>query len=403
MTRSTQRNRRWVAAVFGMAALVFLTAGGPFMRPVPVADPVPVDDVLHHLQLDQAACQVMLESATTPEQEQRARTCIEDDQRAIDRLTTSPSPSASTSGSPTTGPSSSPTPSTGPTSPTPTPSPTSSTWPCALPAYPNASCTGVPATWHPVTTVPGDLTVTQNGRVLDGYLIRGTLFIRAQNVTVKNSMVYGQIYNQVSNQAFNGLLIQDTTVGPPSGILRGGTGAIGVCGYTAIRVQIRNTTEGFRIGGGGDSGNRCQKVTIMDSYVKLVQDGDVNTHADGLQEFDGIPGGMEVVHNTIDARIGQPEANAAIAVGAAGFGGVFKDNLVGGGGFVLRFLTSGSAFYPDISGNRVIDKSWGFDPGVDVDNCSLVARWHDNRVATIDSSYRIVTLGARFTNCPETP
>lgn len=403
MTRSMQRNRHWITAVLGTLSLLVLAVTIPLHRPVPVADPVPVDELVHHLQLDLAGCQVKLESATTPEQEQRAQECLQDTQRALDRLTATPTPSSTST--PTPEPSSSPTPvpTTAPPSSTPSPTPTSPTWPCALPAYPTASCTGVPATWHPVTTVNGDLTVSQDGRVLDNFLVKGTLFIRAQNVTVKNSMVYGQIYNQVSNRAYNGLLIMDTTVGPPSGILRGGTGAVGVCGYTAIRVHIRNSTEGFRIGGGGDSGNRCQKVTIQDSFVKLVQDGDVNTHADGIQEYDGIPGGMEVIHNTIDARIGQPEANAAIAVGAAGFGGVFKDNLVGGGGYVLRFLTSGSAFYPDISGNRVIDKSWGFNPGVDVDNCSLVARWHDNRVATIDSSYRIVSLGARFTNCPETP
>src|ERR1043165_2050937 len=32
---------------------------------------------------------------------------------------------------------------------------------CALPAYPTAGCTGVPAGWQPKTTHQGDLTVTK--------------------------------------------------------------------------------------------------------------------------------------------------------------------------------------------------------------------------------------------------
>lgn len=395
-------------ALAGVASLLLVTIS-PILRPVPVAAPVPVEDVRHHLQLQQAGCQVMLDTATTRAQKERANACLSDTARALKVLESSPAPTptASPTVSPTPGPSPSPT--VGPTgtptpTTTPTPSPTPSNSSCALPAYPRPDCTGVPAGWTPVTTIPGDMTVTQDGQVVDGYLIKGTLFIRAQNVTVKNSMVYGQIYNQVSNQAFNGLFIQDTTVGPPTGILRGGTGAIGVCGYTALRVQIRNTTEGFRVGGYGDSGGRCGRVTIMDSFVKLVQDGDVLTHADGIQEYDGIPGGMTVIHNTIDAFIGQPEANAAIAVGAAGYGGTFRDNLTSGGGFVLRFLDipGPGATFPEISGNRVVKNSWGFGPA-DVDKCSSVGIWRDNRVAVIDSSYRVTSLDVRIANCPETP
>ncbi|HEY1276816.1 MAG TPA: hypothetical protein VGF25_18040, partial [Thermoleophilaceae bacterium] len=87
----------------------------------------------------------------------------------------------------------------------------------AASAFPTAATTGVPDGWAPSATTSGNLTVTTDGAVVQGQLVTGSILVRAQNVTIRNSRVYGQIYNQVANQGYNGLLVEDTEIGADSG------------------------------------------------------------------------------------------------------------------------------------------------------------------------------------------
>jgi hypothetical protein len=225
--------------------------------------------------------------------------------------------------------------------------------------------------------------------------VTGSIEVRHQGVTVRNSEVYTRIYNQASGVAYNGLIVEDTTIGPPSGNSGATTGAIGVCGYTARRVEVRNAPEGFRVGGYGYSGNRCGPVVVVDSYVKLTADG--CDHSDGVQEYDGIPSGMIVRHNTIDMA-GVGCATAPIYVGD--FGGVFADNLLLGGSYTLRLhrWTSG-ARYPQVTGNRIVDGVWDYGPAL-VDSCSIVDVWSSNWVVRLVDGH--MTLLRLLTICPET-
>lgn len=231
--------------------------------------------------------------------------------------------------------------------------------------------------------------------MIDGWRITGSLWIRGAGVVVRNSEVYTRIYNQASGVAYNGLVVQDTTIGPPSGNSGATTGALGVCGYTAERVEIRNAPEGFRVGGYGYSGNNCGPVVIRDSYLRLVATG--CDHSDGVQEYDGIPPGMVVDHTTIDMR-GVGCSTAPIYVGD--YGGVFTDNLIMGGSYTLRLHRSSDTAYPLVAGNRLVDGAWDYGPAL-VDTCSVIDVWRDNQIVRIDSGYAVTALVRPLTTCPE--
>ncbi len=137
----------------------------------------------------------------------------------------------------------------------------------------------------------GDLTITTPGTVIQDMRVTGMIRIMASNVTIRRSEVYGYI-QLMARDPYGGLRIEDSTVGPPSGVSDWIHGAIGVKAYTALRVEIRNMPDGFRVAG--------NDVLIQDSFFKAKPDGGC-PHHDGVQ---GYYGGTNVIvrHNTLDVR-----------------------------------------------------------------------------------------------------
>lgn len=412
--RYAQPNPKRLTAATGAIVAILLAAVVGVTLAISPASAVddPTNPELVRAQTQLADCQAMRAGATNSSQRAWGDNCILLAQRWITRLTASPSPSPSSTptASPSTPPSPSPTLSTSPPTPSPSPttlpspSPTPTPGPtvpsgCALPLYPTPDCTGTPAGWTPTRTINGDYTASLNGELIDGWRITGSLLIRAQNVVVRNSEVYTRIYNQASGVAYNGLVIVDTTVGPPSGVSNATTGAIGVCGYVARRVEIRNAPEGWRVGGDGYSGGRCGPVEISDSYARLRSTGNCD-HNDGVQGYDEPPGTV-IAHNTIDmSNVGC--STGAIYVGDP-FGATVLDNLLLGGSYVMRLHSSGSeTSYPAVTGNRIVNGAWDYGP-VLVDACSTIAVWRDNTVVEIDADYRVTSTVRRLTTCVETP
>jgi hypothetical protein len=267
--------------------------------------------------------------------------------------------------------------------------------------FPNASNTGVPDGWTPQHTTNGDLTITTPGRVLDGELVTGDLLVRARDVTIRNSWIRGSIDNQQFSGGVGvnhgGLLIEDTDVGPPSGTGGASFPAVLVAGYTARRVHVHNVAEGFRVADFNDSGAPVQdrQVVIEDSYVHLER-GDCS-HNDGIQGF-GEPPRTIIRHNTIDARASGPDCTtAALFIGNDNPDRItVTNNLLAGGGFTLRLGPGGT--YDRVSGNRIVDDSWGFG-AVHVENCAAVDDWSGNAVVTVDSAYRITSTVRRLDTC----
>jgi hypothetical protein len=252
-------------------------------------------------------------------------------------------------------------------------------------AFPNPASTGVPAGWQPAAVHEGDLWVEQPGAVIEDMLVTGAIQVRADNVTIRRTRVLGIIWNQYDDdEQFGGLLIEDTEVGPDSGVLTDwGHGAIGTSGYTARRVEIHNVTDGFRVSG--------DNVLIEDSFVKLTQvDGECN-HLDGVQ---GYGGGQNVVvrHNTLDAR-GRC-SNAAYFMADGSPHSDVQNNLLLGGGYVLRLYQAEVATTFVARNNSIVDGSWDFGPIHIVQNGRMSLTCSGNQVVTIDANYQVTgTVG----------
>jgi hypothetical protein len=283
-------------------------------------------------------------------------------------------------------------------SPSPAPPPPS--------GFPSAGTTGVPAGWAPRHTTQGDLTVTVPGTVLDGELVTGDVAVRAKNVTIRNSWVYGSINNQAfaGNLGidYSGLLVEDTDIGPPTGDGGPPFPAILVSGYTMRRVHVHNVAEGPRV---ADFNNPAlgpvEQVTIEDSLIQIRR-GDCS-HNDGIQGF-GEPPRAIIRHNTIDTRDSGPDCTTgAIFIGNDNPDLItVENNLLMGGGYTMRIGGPGpdgpGGTYDHVSGNRIVDGTWGFGPAV-VDDCSTIADWSDNSVVTIDSDYRVTSTVEPLNTC----
>ncbi|MEJ3747156.1 hypothetical protein WEI85_28220 [Actinomycetes bacterium KLBMP 9797] len=246
---------------------------------------------------------------------------------------------------------------------------------CALPAYPSPSCTGVPDGTK-LTTINGEYAATKAGEVISGKRITGRVSIRAKNVVIRDSELLAGVNNFTGSGSYP-YTIEDSTVGPASGCY--GDFAIGAENFTARRVLIRNSSDGFRVSG--------DNILIEHSFAKVCTDS--SNHSDGIQ---GHNGGSNVVirHNTVDQR-GVENATSPIFIADGSQGAKVADNLLMGGGYVVR-LHDGSFTFEN---NAVVDKAWGYGPVYS--NCGAIT-WRGNKLVQIDQNYR-VTKSLSALNC----
>lgn len=188
--------------------------------------------------------------------------------------------------------------------------------------FPDASNTGVPA--GTTLTSSGSLTINQDGTVLDGLLIEGTVVVNADDVVIRNSLIRsGGIPVRSNGQ---NLVIEDTEI---DGLGKANP-AVAYDDYTLRRVNIHNVAEGPRISGGD--------VVIEHSYIHhLVQVG--NNHTDAIQATSGdnirLIGNNVQTYNPDTGLIG----NAAFQFGEE-FGKVYdcvvEGNLFNGGNVTIN-------------------------------------------------------------------
>jgi hypothetical protein len=246
--------------------------------------------------------------------------------------------------------------------------------------FPNPASTGVPAGWSPKQTHQGDLTITQPGAVIQDILVTGAIEVQARNVTIRRVRVYGPIDNYYAGTTYGGLLIEDTEIGPDTGINTGDTegSGIGIGGYTARRVEIHNVIDGFRVGG--------SDIVIEDSFVDVGTWPGECPHYDGVQ---GFGGGTNVVirHNTLDDR-GDCGTSAVFMADTSRAADV-QDNLLLGGAYSLSLyqLEAPSTFVA--VNNRIVEGSYDYGPLLLRDGGALTATCGGNRLVTIDDNYQV--------------
>ncbi|WP_198671826.1 right-handed parallel beta-helix repeat-containing protein [Desertihabitans aurantiacus] len=219
---------------------------------------------------------------------------------------------------------------------------------------PGPSNTGVPKGTK-LKVHKGDLTITKDGTVIDGRDIRGYVYVKADNVVIKRSVVRG---GTVKNQdralimawwGAKNLKVTDSTLkaSTPSLRLDGLSGS----GFTADRLNISGVVDPVKVIGGN--------VTVKRSYLhnstyssKDPNQRDGRTHDDSIQ----ITGGskISIVNNTLeDAH------NAAIMMSSARYktGDItISGNWIGDGACTINITTADKGAIRDL---QIRDNSFG--------------------------------------------
>ncbi len=228
---------------------------------------------------------------------------------------------------------------------------------------PSAATTGVKA-GSTLTRHNGDITVTKDGTVLANLDIHGFVIVRAENVTITNSIVRGGKANGVAtglitDYGYQGLLITDTRIVPefPSVWFDGIKGS----GFTARRVHITGGVDSIKIQGS----NTIVEDSLLedtDYYANDPQQSGGPTHNDNIQIQNGQ--NVKVTGNTIRGA-----TNFAI-LGAASKGNlnlVVKDNWLDGGHCTLKLqLLNGYSETASVTGNK-------FGPNRKVSSCAFTS------------------------------
>jgi hypothetical protein len=256
--------------------------------------------------------------------------------------------------------------------------------PARLSRPPTPSTAGVPKGWVPASTRTTDLVVTKPGAVVQDVRLRNAnLVVDAPNVTIRRvELQGGGIQNRPSGTCRNGLVIEESTIGPAPGQTSSveSEGVVGIGGYTARRVKIWRRGEGFRVGGRSAG---CGPVRIEDSFVQIVLSAQhCEEHSDGIQGFDGPP--LTVVNTTIDfteAVCGN--APFFVSDGQGNVSAKIDGLLLIGGGIPFRLGVPGS-----VAGLKIADRSWSYGP-VHV-RCELLSAW-DAHIVRVTRGYRIAS------------
>jgi RTX calcium-binding nonapeptide repeat (4 copies) len=279
--------------------------------------------------------------------------------------TPTPSPSATPTPTPTPtatpAPTSSPTPSPTPT-PTPVSTPSSSGSGCPLPAFPDATCTGVPAGTQ-LTAYTGPSTITTPNTVIDGRTL-GCIRVRVPGVVIRNSRIScanpapDVVSSADGDYSGTPLLVEDSEIDCQN---QGGT-AVGDTNITVERVNIHGCENGFDVDA---------NVDIEDSYIHDLYNS-AESHTDGIQfgagHYDANHGlvtgtlNITILHNTIlsmAAGSPTPDGNAADYTTSAIISGprndtnvLIQDNLLAGGAYTLYCENGSTGINYRVIGNH---------------------------------------------------
>lgn len=191
-----------------------------------------------------------------------------------------------------------------------------------LGGYPDETNTGVPA-GTVLTPFSGQYYVQTDDTVIDGMDIAGSIVIQANNITIRNTRITTSDFYPIRRDDGTGLLVEDTEI---IGLTTDVTCAIAFEGYTARRLNVHGTADGFKAN---------SNVTIEDCYVHDLAIG-TDTHNDGIQTTSG--GNVVVQHNTF--KLGEhPGTNACVQFGNEGGindNWLLQNNLFDGGGWVIN-------------------------------------------------------------------
>lgn len=208
---------------------------------------------------------------------------------------------------------------------------------CALPNYPNATCTGYAPTGVTLTAYAGATNITAN-TTLDSKEITSCLQVHnSATLTITRSWIHPSafcsfvLYNDLTDGG-GSIVVSDTLIDCGNFVSSGNSTGIYSDNWTATRLDITRCENGVWAERG--------VISLTDSYVHNLYCYSATTdpHIDGVQ----VPNGatftsLTVQHNTLwgscELAIGTSgfDGNSSFTTGGNMSNALFDSNLVGGG------------------------------------------------------------------------
>lgn len=236
--------------------------------------------------------------------------------------------------------------------------------PLSREAFPGELTTGVP----PGVTLEdvGRISVEEDGAVLDGLSIRGTVFVRANDVTIRRSRIVtdGDRLGIRIDPDHSGLLIEDSEVYGSDGACQMG---IAATNFIARRVDVSGCQDGVRMNA---------NTVLEDSWIHNLRPTP-DSHNDAVQGIGGGP--IRIVGNALEARFRTQTAAVIIQSNVAPVESVWiEGNWLSGGAYSLYLRDASHGAPSDVTVSRNVwhDGSWRYGP-VSVDPAPHTT-WHGN-------------------------
>jgi hypothetical protein len=195
-----------------------------------------------------------------------------------------------------------------------------------------------------LTVHEGDLTVSQDGEVVENLEIRGELRITANNVVVRNVWVYTTsfwtIYVQSGSATF-----QDVEIGHPDFV---GERGIGGDNISASNLDIHSVEDGIKIG---------SNVVYNGVRVHDLRSRSSSPHADAVQA-DGGSSNVVIKNSSLDSSGPLGNGNAAVII-KSDLGSLsnitFTNNYLNGGNYTVYVRDGGYGMPSNITftNNRI--------------------------------------------------
>ncbi len=204
--------------------------------------------------------------------------------------TAAPAPTPTTAAPTPTTVAPAPTPTTAAPAPAPAPTTTVKPTPPQPPTdgWPGPSNTGHQTPTSKLKVIKGTYTVSTDGQVVEGLLIKGKLAINADNVTVRNVLVQPTMnYGIDVHDDARGVKIQNVTIdGPDNSICK--AGLVGR-GWVAVGIDVSGCTDGIKM---------STNTVLLNSWCHDLYKVHGVTHSDCVQSTGGS--GIWIVGNNLE-------------------------------------------------------------------------------------------------------
>jgi hypothetical protein len=188
-------------------------------------------------------------------------------------------------------------------------------------SFPGPSNTGVPADTH-LMVHSGDMTINQDGYVLENTEVDGCITVNANNVAIRNVLVKADSCYWLIRSEAGPVTITNVEIDGENNPVNDAGIACSNC--TLTRVNIHNTIDGMKAD---------YNVTVQDSFIHDLYHTSTS-HSDGIQSLGTTH--LTIKHNTI---IVSSDANSAIILSTGSATDMrnvsIADNLLGGGGYTV--------------------------------------------------------------------